>query len=320
MEIVAERSNIQLKNPSFRRPRNKPIPIADPKPKPKPTISNLIRSTFSNNATPKPNNHRRLSAFSGLGCASASPQVSARAIIRSSADWENKKAKRKTKKKKKKRTMMNNSNVVVDVPDVCCGPGIGFSSDAALVDCVESKRPVSSTSRSRGRNCNRNQSTNPVHLPMLDLPPHLCSSRLYHSSRNRSPGGLSEIILFQSSLLFAEGLNEYDHYGNWRLDVDNMTYEELLELSDRIGYVGSGLREEEIASCLSRSKFSILDSFASHFKTVEGWKCSICQEEYVAHDELGKLGCDHSYHTYCIKQWLLLKNACPICKTAAAAF
>ncbi|KAK6921696.1 Zinc finger, RING-type [Dillenia turbinata] len=318
MEIVAERSNAPLKNPRFRRPRNKPISISDPKPRP--TISNLIRSTLSNDATPKPNYHRRLSAFSGLGCAGASPQVSAPAIIRSSADWENKKAKKKTKKKKKKKTMMNNSNVVVDVPDICCGPGIGFSSDAALVDCVESKRPVSSTSRSRGRTCHTNQSTNSEHLPMLDLPTHLSNSRLYRRSRHRSPGGLSEIILFQSSLLFAESLNEYDHYGDWRLDVDNMTYEELLELSDRIGYVGSGLREEKIASCLSKSNFSTLDSFASHFKTDEAWKCSICQEEYVRDDELGKLGCDHSYHMYCIKQWLLRKNACPICKTAAAAF
>lgn len=31
-------------------------------------------------------------------------------------------------------------------------------------------------------------------------------------------------------------------------------------------------------------------------------------------DEIGKLDCGHEFHTNCIKQWLTLKNLCPICK------
>lgn len=38
------------------------------------------------------------------------------------------------------------------------------------------------------------------------------------------------------------------------------------------------------------------------------------QEEYESDDELGRLHCEHCYHFQCIKQWLVLKNFCPVCK------
>lgn len=41
------------------------------------------------------------------------------------------------------------------------------------------------------------------------------------------------------------------------------------------------------------------------------------QEEYEEGDDLGKIDCGHSYHVACIKQWLLQKNQCPICKASA---
>lgn len=41
------------------------------------------------------------------------------------------------------------------------------------------------------------------------------------------------------------------------------------------------------------------------------------QEEYADGDELGGLDCGHDFHTSCIKQWLMQKNLCPICKTTA---
>ncbi|KAK1402203.1 hypothetical protein POM88_001808 [Heracleum sosnowskyi] len=39
-------------------------------------------------------------------------------------------------------------------------------------------------------------------------------------------------------------------------------------------------------------------------------------EEYMTGDEVGKIGCEHGYHMDCIKQWLQLKNWCPICKAS----
>lgn len=42
------------------------------------------------------------------------------------------------------------------------------------------------------------------------------------------------------------------------------------------------------------------------------------QEEYELDDELGMLNCEHCYHFQCIKQWLVLKNFCPVCKQEVA--
>lgn len=80
------------------------------------------------------------------------------AVIRSSADWEGKKAARKKKHKRNKGvscrghgggggvTVLEGSNpACVDFQDVWCGPGIGFSTDAAAasVDCVVTRKNVS---------------------------------------------------------------------------------------------------------------------------------------------------------------------------------
>ena len=53
--------------------------------------------------------------------------------------------------------------------------------------------------------------------------------------------------------------------------------QELLELGDRIGYVSTGLQEDEIGRCLRKSKLSILDELSAHLPTELDWKCSICQ-------------------------------------------
>ncbi|XP_020266284.1 E3 ubiquitin-protein ligase MBR2-like, partial [Asparagus officinalis] len=124
-----------------------------------------------------------------------------------------------------------------------------------------------------------------------------------------------EVMVFQTRMVSGR-MNVYDRYRDWRLDVDRMSYEELLELGDRIGYVNTGLREEEISRSLRKMKHSILDASPLYFSSEMEKKCSICQEEYEDNDEMGKLECGHRYHVYCIKQWLLQKNSCPICKTA----
>ncbi|RWV94077.1 hypothetical protein GW17_00043424 [Ensete ventricosum] len=41
------------------------------------------------------------------------------------------------------------------------------------------------------------------------------------------------------------------------------------------------------------------------------------QEEYMEGDDLGALDCGHDFHSVCIKQWLMHKNLCPICKNTA---
>ncbi|MQM06120.1 hypothetical protein Taro_038941 [Colocasia esculenta] len=148
----------------------------------------------------------------------------------------------------------------------------------------------------------------------LMLPGHRCHLRRFHAP---GPEEFEEIVMLQSRLLLG-GMGVYDRHRDWRLDVDNMTYEELLELGDKIGYVNTGLREDEIFQCLRKTKHSIFHGPPVEFSTEAERVCSICQEEYKLNDEVGKLECGHCYHMYCIKQWLLHKNICPVCKTAAA--
>ncbi|XP_010246194.1 PREDICTED: uncharacterized protein LOC104589544 isoform X2 [Nelumbo nucifera] len=90
----------------------------------------------------------------GLGCTSSS-QISAPEAIRSSADWQEKKVRKKkqrsTQRKKShhvtEMTSMGNPTPVVVVPDVWCSLGIGFAANAAPIDCVVSRRPVAGRGR-----------------------------------------------------------------------------------------------------------------------------------------------------------------------------
>ncbi|XP_072999018.1 probable E3 ubiquitin-protein ligase HIP1 isoform X2 [Typha latifolia] len=118
-------------------------------------------------------------------------------------------------------------------------------------------------------------------------------------------------ILDQS--MFYGGVDLHDRHRDMRLDVDNMSYEELLALEERIGNVNTGLGEEIIAKHLKQRKHSsgIVEA------CVEDEPCCICQEEYADGEDLGILDCGHDFHTACIKQWLMHKNLCPICKNTA---
>ncbi|XP_057952557.1 uncharacterized protein LOC131146788 [Malania oleifera] len=376
MPAIAETSTI-AEHIRLRKPKNHSIIKTDPNPhipsivqstRCKSSISSLLLSPFSNtipNENP-PNTHNSSNnngsinstsgskkknfssaSFRGLGCA-ASAQASLPEVIRTKADWQAKKARKKKQRSlERKRVnsskthdqaapMADNPSSSVVVPDIWCAPGIGFAADAPSVDCVESRRPVSGRGKIDGdkmnprerSSCNARRTANPEHIPLLDpdsafgrMHPgsDIFGARYYRHVRHHSPEGLAEIMLFQSSLLIGGRSDVHDRYREWRLDVDNMSYEELLELGDRIGYVSTGLREDEIGRCLRKTKLSILEDLSSHFPREMKGKCSICQEEYEADDEIGKLDCGHGYHINCIKQWLLQKNSCPVCKAAVAA-
>ncbi|CAK9215215.1 unnamed protein product [Sphagnum troendelagicum] len=125
-----------------------------------------------------------------------------------------------------------------------------------------------------------------------------------------------QLLMLEATLLFG-GMGLHDQHSDLRLDVDNMSYEELLALEERIGNVSTGVTAEVAAQKLKRSQYSSLDAMVAHFSEECDIKCSICQEEYVEGDELGKIDCGHGYHVSCIQQWLVQKNQCPICKATA---
>lgn len=123
---------------------------------------------------------------------------------------------------------------------------------------------------------------------------------------------LEDVMILDQSMLFGVA-DVHDRHRDLRLDVDNMSYEELLALGERIGDVSTGLSEETILKRLKQRKYA---SFAKEAQ-LEAEPCCVCQEEYNDGDDLAKLECGHDFHTGCIKQWLTVKNICPICKTTA---
>ncbi|XP_071710611.1 E3 ubiquitin-protein ligase MBR2-like [Rutidosis leptorrhynchoides] len=121
-----------------------------------------------------------------------------------------------------------------------------------------------------------------------------------------------DVMLLDQSVMY--GLVDIqDRHRDMRLDIDNMSYEELLALEERIGNVNVGLTEENISSCLKQKAYADVPG------QQDTEPCCICQEEYKKGDDVGSLKCGHDFHTNCIKQWLLQKNSCPVCKSAASA-
>ncbi|KAL3636049.1 hypothetical protein CASFOL_020596 [Castilleja foliolosa] len=229
--------------------------------------------------------------FKGLGCKGTSSPASTPAIIRSAAEWEANRAKNQKKRNKNRRNQEN--NVVVDIPDVCCAPpGIGIASDFA----PRARIVPRSYHRKQNREARRNEG---------DFASNSSSVRASRTNNHQSAREIIEMMMSQQPPMLS---GRHDRYRGLRLDVDNLSYEELLDLSDKIGYVGTGLQEEDILRCLRKSKHFNFDQ--------KEWKCSICQEKCKRGDDIGTLSCGHHHHIRCIKQWLMHKNACPVCKSA----
>ncbi|KAL2321158.1 hypothetical protein Fmac_030127 [Flemingia macrophylla] len=300
----------------WRRPRRQlrhPISETDPNPstvqstQSKSTISSLFSSfsTTTNETThgsSKSNRKFCAATLRGFGCtASASQKVSVPAVKRD---------------RKKKNTTCDDEDVL------WCGP--------ASLDCVVARRDVSArgkldvverlTHRER-RSYFGKRTGNLESFSFLDDDPEIFTSRpgldsfgtsrFYRHVPHPSSEGLAEIMIIQGRIMMGGRLSSHDRFRDWRLDVDNMSYEQLLELGERIGYVNTGLKEDEMGLNIRKVKLSSSNDASKH---QIGKKCSICQEEYEADDEVGRLKCEHSYHFQCIKQWLVHKNFCPVCK------
>ncbi|XP_015899193.2 probable E3 ubiquitin-protein ligase ZFP1 isoform X1 [Ziziphus jujuba] len=129
-----------------------------------------------------------------------------------------------------------------------------------------------------------------------------------------------EVAILEIPDLYEVG-NFTDHHRDMRLDIEDMTYEELLALGERIGNVSTGLSEDAIIRQLKlRTYFSsstTINLEEAEWTVKEAEACIICQDEYKNMEKIGTLKCGHEYHAECLKKWLLIKNVCPICKSEA---
>ncbi|KAL4559556.1 hypothetical protein LXL04_031698 [Taraxacum kok-saghyz] len=130
--------------------------------------------------------------------------------------------------------------------------------------------------------------------------------------RRGEPLRFEDLMILDQSVFYGIA-DMHDRHRDMRLDIDNMSYEELLALEERIGNVNTGLTEETILKHL-KPKLYVAEN--SH-PDIE--PCCICQEEYNDGDDLGTLDCGHDFHQGCIKKWLQHKNSCPICKSTGFA-
>lgn len=85
---------------------------------------------------------------------------------------------------------------------------------------------------------------------------------------------------------------------------DDTSYEELLELQERIGYVSKGV--DIITIEKYTQKFIMKRKYQEH--------CVICLEDMNIGEHGRILKCNHFYHSECIECWLMKSKECPICK------
>ncbi|XP_047183085.1 probable E3 ubiquitin-protein ligase HIP1 isoform X5 [Vigna umbellata] len=129
-----------------------------------------------------------------------------------------------------------------------------------------------------------------------------------HSDRYRALADEGFMIVDRTSLY---GRNMIDQHRDMRMDIDNMSYEELLALGERIGHVSTGLSEDLISKYLTETIYCSSEPSQEE-------ACAICLEEYKNVDDVGTLkACGHDYHVSCIRKWLSMKKVCPICKASA---
>ncbi|XP_076895772.1 uncharacterized protein LOC143548524 [Bidens hawaiensis] len=138
--------------------------------------------------------------------------------------------------------------------------------------------------------------------------PRLAVDRFPPPTESRM-GHHETIMMVDQAPFYGNSRNFSDQYRDMRLDIDSMSYEDLLNLGERIGSVSTGLSEDNMSKYL-------MEKVHSYDENLEEVSCPICLEEYKDGDKIGRMGkCGHDYHVDCIKKWLLMKKLCPICKT-----
>ena len=100
-------------------------------------------------------------------------------------------------------------------------------------------------------------------------------------------------------------LNSHFQRENDYPNVDNMSYEELLALEERIGNVNNGLNDDQIKK-LKRDYFDI-----KKYNDL----CIICQNNFKDKEKVLVIPCKHCFHEDCIVPWLKNKKQCPFCKS-----
>jgi E3 ubiquitin-protein ligase Arkadia len=86
------------------------------------------------------------------------------------------------------------------------------------------------------------------------------------------------------------------------MDIENMSYEQLLELEERMGdVVLPGLGDDAIQGLPTERVCG------------GGGECAICLGDVCDGDTLVTLPCLHKFHAQCCGDWLKRQAKCPLC-------
>jgi len=111
-------------------------------------------------------------------------------------------------------------------------------------------------------------------------------------------------------LIALEEANRDFHNYLYDINIEDISYEELITLIEATGRVSKGLSAQSIAKL---EQFTYGSNSKDHLDGDDQEKCVICQYEYEEGNKVMRLPCTHQYHYECIQQWLQDNKVCPLC-------
>lgn len=95
---------------------------------------------------------------------------------------------------------------------------------------------------------------------------------------------------------------DHNDWAAMAMDIDGMSYEDLLALEERNGPVKNpGLQDDTI------------DAFPVEHVCGGGDECAICLEDFCDGEQMMRLPCMHVFHSCCAHDWLRRMAKCPCC-------
>ncbi|KAM3270562.1 hypothetical protein P3S67_028764 [Capsicum chacoense] len=192
-------------------------------------------------------------------------------------------------------------------------------------------------------NYHRPQQVHPIEL-QIGIPLMIIdhsSTRRHHTSVDHpsSPARHNEPYVSRHQVDFLARLDVADNsYGrswqNWGNlpDYSQSTREQIDEHEVLFEWIGSLPNRHQEAYMVEEEEDTLLRYFKRRTHGVATPKdgvnnpieteeiCAICLAEFEHEQIIGTLQCKHEYHAGCIKQWLLRKKDCPMCRASVLPF
>ncbi|XP_064645342.1 uncharacterized protein LOC135498811 [Lineus longissimus] len=98
-----------------------------------------------------------------------------------------------------------------------------------------------------------------------------------------------------------------------RMMLHRPTYEELINLEERLGNVNRGANQATIERNTYPHKYKKVKRPEDNIEE-DLEKCTICLCEFEEPEDVRRLPCMHLFHVECVDQWLMTNKKCPICR------